>query len=119
MFYFRDKSPRKRGGVQSTRSLGRSIKYLRLRDAHHQMWRAIFFKRVERKQTLGRENSKSLGVAMTSDSRRGDSSGDWRPDKRPDTRTRVSILFAICVTINTCILSREPRPTQRGGYYEK
>ena len=55
---------------------------------------------------------------MTSDSG-GDSSGDWRPDKRPDTRTRLSILFAICVTINTCILSREPRPAQRGGYYEK
>ena len=69
MFYFRDKSPRKRGGVQSTRSLGHSIKYLRLRDAHHQMWRRKFFLRVERKQTLGRGNSKSLGVAMTSDSR--------------------------------------------------
>ena len=68
MLYFRDKLPRKREGVQSTLSLGRTIKYLRLRDAHHQMWRAKVFSRVERKQTPWREKSKSLGVAMTSDS---------------------------------------------------
>ena len=67
------------------------------------MWIAKFFLRVERKQTLGREDSKSLGVAMTSDSGGGDSSRDRRPDKRPDTHTRLSILFAICVTIRTCI----------------
>ena len=56
---------------------------------------------------------------MTSDSGGGDSSGDRRPDKRPDTHTRLSILFAICVTMHTCILSRERRPAQLGGYCEK
>ena len=35
------------------------------------MWRTKVFSRLERTQTSGRENYKSQGVAMTSDSGRG------------------------------------------------
>ena len=46
-----------------------------LRDVHHQMWKAKVFSRLERTHIPGRENSKSQGVATTSDSGRGGSSG--------------------------------------------
>ena len=69
-FVFSPQNPRaNRGRLQSTRSLGRAIKYLRLRYVHHHMWRRKLFCRLERTQTLGRVNSKSL--AMTSDSEGG------------------------------------------------
>ena len=59
-------------------------------------------------QVPGRENSKSQGVAMTSDSGRGGSSGiRWR-DR--DARSARSC---------TCILSQKPRPAQRGRNCEK
>ena len=79
-----------------------------LRDVHHQMWRIKVLLRLERTQTPGRENSKSLGVAMTSDSR-----GRARPEnRRRDKHARNARGY-------TCILSREPRPVSRGGYCEK
>ena len=55
----------------------------------------------------GRENSKSQGVAMMSDSGRG-SSGIRRRDR--DARSARSYI---------CILSQKPRPVQRGRNCEK
>ena len=56
MLYFREKSARERGRVQSTRSLGRAIKYLRLRDVHHKMWRAKVFSGWSERRRRGVKN---------------------------------------------------------------
>ena len=72
------------------------------------MWRAKVFARLERTHILGRENSKSQGVAMTSDSGWGGSSRIWGRDR--DARSARSY---------TCILSQKPRPAQRGRNCEK
>ena len=66
------------------------------------------FSRLERTHIPERENSKSQWVAMTSDSGRGGSSGIRRRDR--DARSAGSY---------TCILSRKPRPAQRGRNCEK
>ena len=106
---FSRKDPRGNvGDCSCTRSLGRTVKYLRLRDVHHQMWRTKVFSRLERTQTPGRENSKSHRVAMTGDSGRGGSSGIRRRDR--DARSARSY---------TSILSREPRPAQHGRNCDK
>ena len=79
-----------------------------LLNIHHQMWRAKVFSRLERTHIPGRENSKSQGVAMTSDSGWGGSSGIRRRDR--DARSARSY---------TCSLSQKPRPAQRGRNCEK
>ena len=72
------------------------------------MWRTKVFSRLEETQTLGRENSKSQGVAMTSDSERGDPSGIRRRDRDPRSARNYN-----------CVISREPRPAQHGRNCEK
>ena len=78
-----------------------------LRDVHRQMWRAKVFPRLERTNIPGRENSKSQGVAMTSDSGRGFVRKSGR-DR--DARSARSYF---------CILFQKPRPAQRGRNCEK
>ena len=59
---FATESACKRGSAEySTCSRGHTIKYLRFRDVHHQMWRAKVFSRLERTHIPGRKNSKSRG----------------------------------------------------------
>ena len=72
------------------------------------MWRVKVFSKLERTHIPGRENSKSQGVAMTSDSGRGGSSGIRRKDR--DARSARSY---------TCILSQNLRPAQRGRNCEE
>ena len=72
------------------------------------MWRAKVISRLERTHIPEHANSKSQGVAMTSDSGRGDSIGIRRRDR--DARSARSY---------TCILSQKPRPAQRGRNCEK
>ena len=64
--------------------------------------------RLEQTQTPGSGISKSQGVAMTSDSGWGSSSGIRRRDR-----------YARSARSYTCILSRKPRPAQRGRNCEK
>ena len=89
---FATESAYKRGSAEySTCSRGRIIKYLRFRNVHHQMWKAKVFSRLERTHIPGRKNSKSRGVAMTSDSGRWFSS---RIRGKIETRDPRAVILA-------------------------